>query len=55
MVELVAAGRTTTEIGDALFLAPRTVMHHVSSAMHKLGVRSRVALVSAWLREPAAQ
>lgn len=44
VVRLVSAGRTNQEIAEELFLSPRTVAHHVSSAMRKMGVTSRRAL-----------
>ena len=41
---LVIGGRTNRDIGEALFLSPRTVARHLDSAMRKLGVSSRTAL-----------
>ena len=41
---LVIGGRTNREIGEVLFLSPRTVARHLDSAMRKLGVSSRTAL-----------
>ncbi|WP_328470835.1 ATP-binding protein [Streptomyces sp. NBC_00448] len=41
---LVIGGRTNRDIGEALFLSPRTVGRHLDSAMRKLGVSSRTAL-----------
>lgn len=43
-VRLLAEGRTNREIADALVLSPRTVASHLSSAMQKMGVRSRTGL-----------
>lgn len=40
----VAQGGSNREVAAALFLSPRTVEHHLSSAFRKLGVRSRTAL-----------
>ncbi len=44
VVELVAAGRTNSEVAAALFLSTRTVEGHLSHVYGKLGVRSRVEL-----------
>jgi len=41
---LVIGGRTNRDIGEVLFLSPRTVARHLDSAMRKLGVSSRTAL-----------
>ncbi len=46
VVELVAAGHTNREVAAALFVSPRTVEGHLSRVYGKLGVRSRVELVS---------
>ncbi len=37
----LAAGGTNTEIAARLFLSPKTVEHHVSAILAKLGARSR--------------
>jgi len=44
VARLLVAGGTNREIGDRLFLSPKTVARHLESAMHKLGVGSRTAL-----------
>ena len=44
---LVADGLTNKQIADRLFLAPKTVGHHVSAILAKLGARRR-AEVAAW-------
>jgi DNA-binding NarL/FixJ family response regulator len=41
VLRLVAAGLRDAEIAERLFLSPRTVGHHVSSLLAKLGARSR--------------
>jgi DNA-binding CsgD family transcriptional regulator/tetratricopeptide (TPR) repeat protein len=46
VAELVAAGRTNSEIAGELFLSSRTVERHVSSILGKLGYRSRVQLAA---------
>jgi DNA-binding CsgD family transcriptional regulator len=44
VTHLVATGRSNRQIADVLFLSPKTVAQHLSSAMRKLGVSSRTAL-----------
>ena len=41
VMQLVAAGNTSREIGGLLFLSPRTVEMHVRSSMLKLDCRTR--------------
>ena len=42
VLTLVAAGRTNREIGEALFISPKTASVHVTHILEKLGVSSRV-------------
>ncbi len=48
-----ARGMTNREVGAALFLAPKTVEHHLSRTFRKLGIRRRVELADALRAEPA--
>ena len=41
MLALVAEGLRNAEIAERLFLAKKTVDHHVSSILRKLDVRTR--------------
>ena len=41
ILSLVTAGHTNREIGDQLFISPKTVSVHISNAMDKLGALSR--------------
>jgi DNA-binding CsgD family transcriptional regulator/tetratricopeptide (TPR) repeat protein len=45
VVRLLLGGRTNRQIAEELFLSPKTVACHVYSAMRKLEVSSRAALV----------
>jgi DNA-binding NarL/FixJ family response regulator len=45
IVKLVAEGHTTDEIAAALVISKRTVEHHRSHILEKLGMRDRVDLV----------
>ena len=47
VVRLAAEGLTNVEIAERLFLSVRTVDHHISAAMHKLGVTGRRELAAA--------
>jgi DNA-binding NarL/FixJ family response regulator len=42
VLALIAEGRTNREIGEALFISPKTASVHVSRILSKLGVRGRV-------------
>lgn len=41
VLELLACGLTNVEIAERLFVSPKTVDHHVSAVLLKLGVKSR--------------
>ena len=45
VLERLATGASNPEIAAALHLSDRTVAHHVSAILHKLGARSRVAAI----------
>ncbi|MET0770196.1 MAG: LuxR C-terminal-related transcriptional regulator, partial [Solirubrobacteraceae bacterium] len=47
IVERVALGCTNREIGEQLFLSPKTVEGHLTSAFTKLGVSSRAEVAEA--------
>ena len=47
MARLVLAGRTHKEIGAQLYIAPKTVEHHVARIRTKLGATSRAEFVAA--------
>ncbi|HEY8648830.1 MAG TPA: LuxR C-terminal-related transcriptional regulator, partial [Candidatus Limnocylindria bacterium] len=46
VLALVGQGRSNREIATRLFIAPKTVEHHVSSILSKLGLRSRIEVAS---------
>ena len=41
ILQLLADGLSTAEVTDLLVLSPRTVEHHVSAVLHKLGEPTR--------------
>jgi DNA-binding NarL/FixJ family response regulator len=45
ILELIARGRSNTEITDALVLSPKTVRNHVSNVFSKLQVRDRAEAI----------
>lgn len=45
ILERMAEGRTNVQIAERLFIAPKTVEHHVSAILAKLGATSRAAAV----------
>ncbi|HEX2767083.1 MAG TPA: AAA family ATPase [Candidatus Limnocylindria bacterium] len=46
VLELLAGGLTDREIAERLVLSPRTVSHHVSAILGKLGVRRRTEAIA---------
>jgi DNA-binding NarL/FixJ family response regulator len=46
VLQLVAAGQTTVEIAEVLFVAEKTVKNHLASIYRKLGVKNRSHAVS---------
>lgn len=50
IVAMVADGATGPEIARALYVSPRTVQTHVSHALAKLGLSSRLELAAAYPR-----
>jgi len=46
ILQLLAAGRSNTEIAEALFISRRTVTTHVSHLYAKLGVASRAEAIA---------
>ncbi|MGN6751520.1 MAG: helix-turn-helix transcriptional regulator [Intrasporangium sp.] len=58
VLELLAQGQSNAAISERLFISPKTVDHHVSAVLTKLGVASRGAAVAAAQRSgvlPAAR
>ena len=51
VLRLLAAGASSREIAEALFISPRTLTTHVANILGKLGVGSRAAAVSRVFRE----
>lgn len=47
IVTRLMRGQSPTEVGEAMFLSPRTVRNHLSVVYHKFGVHSQAALLSA--------
>jgi predicted ATPase/DNA-binding CsgD family transcriptional regulator/Tfp pilus assembly protein PilF len=50
VLRLLAQGKSDKEIGDELFISPRTAMTHVANLLAKLEVPSRTAAAAAALR-----
>jgi len=54
VLRLIAEGRSNAEIADLLFISPRTASTHVGRIFQKLGVGSRAAAASYFLRHGGA-
>ena len=54
VLALVARGLTNRQIGDALFISPRTVNFHVTNLLAKLGLESRAAAAAFAVRHGLA-
>jgi predicted ATPase/DNA-binding CsgD family transcriptional regulator len=52
VASLLASGLNNREIGERLFLSPRTVEKHVEHVMNKLGVGSRAEIAAWYARQP---
>ena len=51
ILQLVAAGKTTVEIAEELFVAEKTVKNHLANIYRKLGVKNRSHAVSEGYRQ----
>jgi DNA-binding NarL/FixJ family response regulator len=50
VLKLLAEGRTNRQIGDELFMSPKTASVHVSRILAKLGVGNRTEAAAAGRR-----
>lgn len=55
VLDLIADGMTNREIGAQLYLSEKTVKHHVSDILSKLGVTRRVEAATFAIRRDAAR
>ena len=46
VLDLIAAGRSNTELAETLFLSPKTVRNHVSHIFRKLRVTDRTQAIA---------
>ncbi len=53
ILEMIAEGLTNREIGEALYLSEKTVKHHVSDLLSKLGLARRVEAAAFAVRRAA--
>ncbi len=54
VLELLGHGLSNAEIGERLFISPKTVEHHVGRILAKLGVRRRAQAVAHAVHGPAS-
>ena len=54
MLRLLAHGGSNREIGEALFISPRTVNFHVTNLLGKLDLNSRAAAAAFAVRHGVA-
>lgn len=52
VLELIALGLSNAEIGERLFISPKTAEHHVGRILSKLGLRSRAEAAAHAARRP---
>ena len=52
---LLGAGLSNGDIGKRLFISPKTVEHHVSKVLSKLGLKNRAAAAAHFLKQRAHQ
>lgn len=55
ILDLIAEGLTNREIGERLYLSEKTVKHHVSDILGKLGVSRRIEAAAFALRRSASR